>query len=142
MADNHSEQAVHSFTVRKSVRPEDLNAHDNLFGGTLLRWIDDEAAIFAILQIGNQSIVTKFISEINFESSGKQGDMLEMSLRVTEFGRTSITLSVVVRNMVTRRRIISIEKIIFVNLGEDGKPAPHGQTEPTLTSERVARNGA
>ena len=34
-----------NFYTRKWVRPEDLNAHGTLFGGSLLRWIDDEAVV-------------------------------------------------------------------------------------------------
>ena len=47
------------FTTRKWVRPEDLNANGTLFGGSLLKWIDEEATIYAILQLGNRRVVTK-----------------------------------------------------------------------------------
>ena len=42
-----------NFHTRKWVRPEDLNAHGTLFGGSLLRWIDDEAVVYAVIQLGN-----------------------------------------------------------------------------------------
>ena len=80
-----------NFRTRKWVKPEDLNANGSLFGGSLLRWIDEEAAIYAIIQLGNYSVVTKFISEIEFQASAKQGDLIEMGLRATHFGRTSLT---------------------------------------------------
>src|SRR5690606_1205873 len=47
------------FSVRKWVKPEDLNQHGALFGGRLLQWVDEEAAIFAITQIGTTSLVTR-----------------------------------------------------------------------------------
>lgn len=128
-----------SFTTRKWVRPEDLNAHGSLFGGSLLRWIDEEAAIFAVVQLGNDRIVTKFMSEIDFESSAKQGDLIEMEVSATHFGRTSLTLRAEVRNMITRRLILTIEKIIFVNLDEHGQPAPHHYSSATATKERLPR---
>jgi acyl-CoA hydrolase len=53
-----------TFRTRKWVEPEDLNANGTLFGGSLLRWIDEEAAIYAIVQLGNQRAVTKYMSEI------------------------------------------------------------------------------
>ncbi|MEG2793970.1 MAG: acyl-CoA thioesterase, partial [Pseudomonas sp.] len=34
-----------------------------------------------------------------------------------------------VRNKITRKSILTVEKMVFVNLGEDGLPAPHGRTE-------------
>ena len=86
-----------SFRTRKWVRPENLNANGTLFGGELLRWIDEEAAIYAILQLGNGKVVTKYISEINFVSSAQQGDLVEMGLRATHFGRTSLTMRAEVR---------------------------------------------
>ena len=78
MSENHAEGI--NFRSRRWVRPEDLNAHGSLFGGSLLRWIDEEAAIYAILQLGNPRAVTKFISEIEFVSSAVQGDLIEMGL--------------------------------------------------------------
>jgi len=35
------------FYSRKWIKPEDLNPNGSLFGGRLLSWIDEEAAIFA-----------------------------------------------------------------------------------------------
>ena len=37
-----------TYVVRKWVKPEDLNQHGALFGGRLLQWVDEEAAIVAI----------------------------------------------------------------------------------------------
>ncbi|MGK4219082.1 MULTISPECIES: acyl-CoA thioesterase [Kocuria] len=126
-----------SFRTRKWVKPEDLNANGTLFGGSLLRWIDEEAAIYAIVQLGNQRAVTKYMSEIEFVSSAVQGDIIEMGLSATTFGRTSLTMRAQVRNMITRELILSIDKIVFVNLGEDGKPAPHGYTQITYDRDRI-----
>ena len=120
-----------NFHTRKWVRPEDLNANGTLFGGSLLKWIDEEAAIYTIIQLNNQRVVTKIISEINFVSSARQGDIIELGITATHFGRTSITLRCVVRNKITRKNILTIERMVFVNLGEDGLPAPHGKTEIT-----------
>ena len=120
-----------NFHTRKWVKPEDLNPNGTLFGGTLLRWIDEEAVIYAIVQLGNPNVVTKFISEINFVSSAKQGDIIELGIRATDFGRTSITMRCEVRNKITRKTILSIDKLVFVNLDENGVPTPHGKTEIT-----------
>ena len=101
-----------------------------------------EAAIYAIVQLGNYRVVTKLISEINFEASALQGDLIEMGLTATEFGRTSLTMRAVVRNMITRKRILTIEKIVFVNLGDDGRPAPHGYDSITYDRDRMPREHA
>ncbi|MGH2622597.1 MAG: acyl-CoA thioesterase [Sphingobacterium sp.] len=120
-----------NFYTRKWIKPEDLNPNGSLFGGTLLRWIDEEAVIYAIVQLGNPHVVTKFISEINFVSSAKQGDIIELGIEAVDFGRTSITMRCVVRNKISRMVILSIDKLVFVNIDEDGTPKPHGKTEIT-----------
>lgn len=126
-----------TFRTRKWVKPEDLNANGTLFGGSLLRWIDEEAAIYAIVQLGNQRAVTKYMSEINFVSSAEQGDIIEMGLTATAFGRTSLTMRAQVRNMITRDLILSIDEIVFVNLDGEGRPTPHGYTEITYDRDRI-----
>ncbi len=126
-----------TFRTRKLVRPEDLNANGTLFGGSLLKWIDEEAAIYAILQLGNGRAVTKYISEVNFVSSAVQGDLIEMGLTATKFGRTSLSMRAEVRNMITRRSILTIEEIVFVNLNSEGKPEPHGYSEITYDRDRI-----
>ncbi|AXA65202.1 MULTISPECIES: acyl-CoA thioesterase [Pseudomonas] len=125
-----------NFHTRKWVKPEDLNANGTLFGGSLLKWIDEEAAIYAIVQLENPKVVTKYISEINFISASRQGDIIELGITATEFGRTSITLRCEVRNKITRKSILTIDKIVFVNLDEEGNPVPHGKTRITYVEDR------
>jgi acyl-CoA hydrolase len=125
------------FHTRKWVKPEDLNPNQTLFGGQLLAWIDEEAALYTIIQLENSRVVTKYMSEINFMSSAKQGDIVEIGIEVLKFGRSSLTLSCEVRNKMTRETIITVDKIIMVNLGEDGKATPHGKTEIEFVKDRL-----
>lgn len=125
------------FHTRKWVKPEDLNPNNTLFGGSLLKWIDEESVIYAIIQLENPKVVTKLISEINFISAPVKGDIIELGIIATEFGRSSITMRCEVRNKLTREAILSIDKLVFVNLGEDGKPCPHGKTEISYVKDRI-----
>lgn len=125
-----------NFHTRKWVKPEDLNPNESLFGGRLLAWIDEEAVIYAIIQLENKHVVTKYMSEINFISAPKQGDIVELGIEATHFGRSSITMRCEVRNKLTREPILEIEKLVFVNLDEAGQPAPHGKTEITYVKDR------
>ena len=110
------------FHTRKWIKPEDLNPNGTLFGGRLLEWIDEEAALYAIIQLENPRTVTKYISEINFVSSARKGDIVEIGIEVKKFGVSSLTLGCEVRNKMTRQTIITIDSIIMVSLDEDGKP--------------------
>ncbi|CAM1347493.1 acyl-CoA thioesterase [Tenacibaculum crassostreae] len=125
------------FHTRKWVKPEDLNPNGTLFGGRLLQWIDEEVALYAIIQLEIPKTVTKFMSEIDFVSSAKQGDIIEIGINVVKFGRTSITLSCEVRNKITRKTIISIDKIIMVSLDEEGNPVAHGKTKIEYVKDRL-----
>jgi len=126
-----------NFYTRKWVKPEDLNAHGTLFGGRLLSWIDEEAAIYTIVQLDTNGCVTKYMSEINFINSAKQGDIIELGIKATSFGNTSITLTCEVRNKISHKTILTIDKIVFVSVDEKGKPVKHGKTEITYTDERL-----
>lgn len=127
-----------NFHTRKWVKPEDLNPNNSLFGGRLLQWIDEEAALYAMIQLDNKKITTKFMSEIDFVSSAKQGDIVELGIQVEKFGKTSLTLSCIARNKMTRKTILTVDKIIMVNLGEDGKPKAHGKTKVEYIKDRIA----
>lgn len=125
------------FHTRKWVKPEDLNPNGTLFGGQLLAWIDEEAALYTIIQLENSKVVTKYISEINFMSSAKQGDIVELGIEVKKFGKSSMTLKCEARNKMTRETILTVDNIIMVNLGADGKPEPHGKTEVEFVKDRL-----
>lgn len=125
-----------NFHTRKWVKPEDLNPNATLFGGSLLKWIDEEAAIYAIIQLDTQRCVTKYISEINFVSSAKQGDIIELGMEAIHFGNSSITLKCEVRNKLTRKTILAVDKIVFVALDEHGQPMKHGKTQITYVKDR------
>jgi len=126
------------FHTRKWVKPEDLNANQTLFGGKLLAWIDEEAALYSIVQLENKRVVTKYMSEINFMSSAEQGDIVEIGIEVVKFGQTSLTLNCEARNKMTRETIVTVDNIILVNLGEDGKPLAHGKTKIEYVKDRLA----
>ena len=126
------------FNTRKWVKPEDLNPNGTLFGGRLLAWIDEEAALYTIIQFENSKIVTKYISEINFKASAKQGDIIEIGIEVIKFGKTSITMKCEARNKMTRETILTVDNIVMVNLGKDGKPALHHKTEVEFVKDRFS----
>lgn len=120
------------YRTRKLIKPEDLNSRGTLFGGQLLKWIDEEASIYTMCQLTRITypsyinIVTKGMSEINFLKPAKVGDIIEIGCELIKFGTTSISIRCEVRNKQTEDIIINIEKITFVLLDEKGRPTPHG----------------
>ncbi|GAA5140824.1 acyl-CoA thioesterase [Thalassotalea piscium] len=124
------------FLTRRLVLPSDLNYGDSLFGGRVLQWIDEEAAIYTICQLETNYIVTKHIGEISFESPALKGDVIEFGLETKKVGKTSITISCLVRNKATKKTICFADEIVFVQIDpQTRKPVAHGKTLEILAKE-------
>ena len=113
------------FLTRKLVKPGDLNANNTLFGGRLMAWVDEEAAIYAAIEARHEKVVTKKISAINFIAPAKKGDVVEIGVALKRVGKTSVTLEVKVRNLVTQNVIVEIDEMVFVCVDENGRPVRH-----------------
>ena len=113
------------FRSRKMIKSEDLNGRNTLFGGRLMAWIDEECAIYCACQMNTANIVTKYMSEMNFQAPAYQGDVIEIGVATLDIGTTSLTVTCVVRDKVTKREIITIDKIVFVCVDREGRAAPH-----------------
>ena len=131
------------FLSRRLVMPSDLNYAGSLFGGRALEWIDEEAAIYAICQLESNVLVTKHIGEISFESPAMQGDVVEFGLATKRVGKTSITVTCMVRNKATKKTICLADDIVFVRVDPVSRlPVPHGKTIEALelqTKEEIGR---
>ena len=122
------------FLSRRLILPNDINYANSLFGGRALEWIDEEAAIYAICQLETNCLVTKHIGAINFESPAQQGDVVEFGLSTKSVGKTSITITCMMRNKVTKKTICLADDIVFVQVDPITKePIPHGKTLASLT---------
>lgn len=114
---------------RRLIMSEHLNAAGRLFGGQLMGWVDESAALYCMDQMGTGHLVTKKISEVIFNEPGYPGDVLEFLCRITRAGRTSLSLECLVMTRPfdpaeDRRLIVSCE-LVFVALDRNGRPATH-----------------
>ena len=114
------------------VRKEHLNHHGYLFGGTLLRWVDEFAWIFASLDFPGCSLVTVGMDRITFKERVVSGSILRFNVLPARRGRTSITYSVVVyadAPGATEEKIVFSTSVSFVGIDADGnkKPLPCGR---------------
>lgn len=126
------------FLSRRLVMPQDLNYANSLLGGRALEWIDEEAAIYAICQLETQCLVTKHIGEINFDSPAAKGDVVEFGLATKHVGRTSITVSCLVRNKASKKTICFADDIVFVVVDPKSRqPVAHGKTIAQLEKQTV-----
>lgn len=73
--------------------PAHINHYGRLFGGQLLKWIDELAGIVAIRHCGS-TVTTAAIDNLQFQAPAYTGDMIVLCGMVTGVGRTSIEVRV------------------------------------------------
>lgn len=117
-----------TLTFRKLVMIGDLNAANSLFGGQLMKWSDEAAALYAMCQMKTQKIVTLKVSELLFLKPIKSGDFLEFYGSTLKVGKTSFTVKLeVIRKKIeddSREDVFSCE-MIFVSVDDQGNSVPH-----------------
>ena len=78
------------------VLPEHLNHFGYLFGGYLLKWVDEFAWVAATLDWPGHNFVTVGMDEIKFKKSVRQGTILKFIVQQTRRGYTSVEYKVTV----------------------------------------------
>lgn len=78
----------------KLVLPEHLNHYGYLFGGNLLRWVDETAWIAASLDYPCCSFVTIAMDKVEFRKSVRNGAILRISAEKSKEGNTSVQYTV------------------------------------------------
>ena len=119
------------------VRPEHLNHHGYLFGGVLLKWVDEFAWMTASLDYPECSMVTVAMDNIQFKHRVKNGAILRLAIRPIEKGRSSISYGIVVFSDEPGNRVereVFTTRITFVRINEQGNSIQLPRTE-TLRSE-------
>ena len=98
---------------------KDVGLHGNLFGGNMMAWVDEAAAIFAREQCQYDSMVTRKIGEINFTKAVKVGTIIKFYGYDREFGETSIKFHISVRDNTGNEYFTT--DFVFVAINKEGK---------------------
>src|SRR5262252_5510772 len=80
-------------SIRVIMMPKDTNAHGTIFGGVILSYIDQAAAVEA-RRHGATYIVTVAMREVVFHAPVYVGDLVSFYTRLVRIGKTSITIAV------------------------------------------------
>ena len=110
----------------KIVQSKDINGQSRLFGGRLMEWIDEVAALTAMRHCGGL-VTTLAVDNLVFRHGAKLNDVIVLKGRVTYVGNTSIEVRVdtYVEELDTGDRFaINHAYLIFVHVNEDGRPIP------------------
>ncbi|NND80999.1 MAG: acyl-CoA thioesterase [Gammaproteobacteria bacterium] len=96
----------------KIVLPADLNDYGSLFGGTLLKWVDEIAYIRVSLDFPGQHFVTIGLDQVEFRHPIREGQILRFKCSKIRVGNTSVTYQVQVSGARYER---NSEMILFEN---------------------------
>lgn len=110
---------------RKIVQPEYLNDQGFLFGGNLLKWVDESAYITATLDFPGHRFVTISLDEVIFKHPILQGEILCFDIQLVRKGNTSVRYKIQVlgEKLAGHDEPLFETEISFVNVDADGKPS-------------------
>ena len=115
------------------VKSEDLNHHGTLFAGRTAEWFVEAGLMAAAVHPPAQNIVCVKIHGMNFTRPIQLGEIVELVSKAVHAGRTSMVSHI---QLNVRGQVLLEGFITFVNVGEDGRPQPHGVTlEPANAEE-------
>ncbi len=108
------------------VQPADLNGGGRLFGGIMMKMIDEIAAIVAMRHTGLKTVTTAAVDSMVFKSAAYVNDLVILIGHLTYTGRTSMEVRVdaYVERSDGMRYPINRAFLVLVALDENDKPVP------------------
>lgn len=111
----------------KLVLPEHLNHYGYLFGGNLLKWIDEYAWIAASLDHPGKKFVTIGMDGVEFRKSVHNGAILRFDVQKAREGNTSVQYNATVyadEIETGLEEIVFATRVTFVCVDEHGRKRP------------------
>ena len=110
----------------KLVLPGHLNQYGFLFGGDLLKWVDEYAWIGATLDYPDCNFVTVGMDRVVFKKTVRQGSILKFIVEKTHTGNTSVQYLVHVyrSDHKAMNDLIFTTSVTFVRVDEEGEKLP------------------
>ena len=106
---------------------QNIGVHGNLFGGVMLSWLDEAAAVFCAQVCGTPRMVTNCISEVIFNKPVRPGQIIKIYGDVKQIGSSSITVSLEARRHSVvngSQKVVCNVEMTFVRIDGDGEPVP------------------
>ena len=119
------------------VRPNHLNGAGRLFGGILMQWIDEVAAL-AAKRHAHMNITTVSVDNLRFLKGAYQRDVIVLKGKITYVGRTSMEVKVdsYVEKIDGKRILINRAFFTMVALDDYDRPVEVPGLELTTEEER------
>lgn len=119
----------------KICKTSDIGVNDNLFGGTMLSWMDEAGGNFAASLCCSPNMVTVKISEVIFKKPVKVKEHIRIYGELTEVGKSSVNIKVIARRIKfvkDEEETVCSTEMLFVKINEKGKTS--------LINENVRNN--
>ncbi len=110
---------------KKIVLAMDIGIHGNLFGGTMMAWIDEAAGSFATEFCHTPHMVTVKVGELMFKKPLKVGNHVRLYGEVERLGDTSITMNIEARRLNVysgEEVVVCTTSITYVRIDDEGNP--------------------
>jgi acyl-CoA hydrolase len=111
----------------KLVLPEHLNHAGFLFGGNLLKWVDEAAYMAARLDYPACEFVTVAMNQVMFKQRVELGSILKFEVLRARVGNTSVDYAVTVRKsggITPSDTVIFSTTATFVHIDSSGQKQP------------------
>ncbi len=105
----------------------DIGTHGNLFGGTMLAWLDEAGVSLAAYLCASPNLVTLKMKDVLFKQPVKAGDYVRFFGEVLHVGNSSITLGVEAKRYLFDRQeleLVCATEMTYVRIDDQGKPIP------------------
>lgn len=133
-----------SRTTKSSfVLPSDTNTHGTLFGGRLMSYIDDIAAISASKH-ARSAVVTASADSIDFLQPIREGEVVSLESYVSWTHNTSmeVLVKIFAENVISgTKKVCATSFLTFVALDEEGKPTKVPEALPETKEEKFVYDG-
>ncbi len=112
---------------REMVLDQDIGLNATLFGGDMMSRMDKVAGITASLMSHNRRFVTLKVSELEFHSPVRAGDIIEFYAEIGRRGTTSMTIHLEVKvyaPVSNARRDVTSGAFVMVAVDDNLRPEP------------------
>lgn len=111
----------------KICKTSDIGINNNLFGGTMMSWLDEAGGTMAGAVCCTPHMITLKIDQVLFKKPVKVNEHIRIYGKVEKMGTTSLTLYLEARRFVFgehREELVVSTRAVFVKIDPSGNPDP------------------
>ena len=104
---------------------QNVGFHGNLFGGTMLSWLDEAGGSFAAEVCETPRVVTVKLAEVEFKKPVRPGQIIKIYGKVLKIGNCSIIIKLEARRHSPyngSQKVVCSTEMTFVRIDGDGEP--------------------